>query len=107
MSKKMEKPSSEAKALSLFLMAYKTINPSYKEQSKRMNKMWDLVVNGELNPDDYAEEVQKILSSYGGYAEVVEKTVRFYIEKTGEWKLQGDDKYSADAKRVADVLLKK
>jgi len=94
MTKKIEKPSPEAKALSLFLMAYKTKNPIYKEKSKRINRLWDLVKLDKLSRSDYIEEVQNMLTSYGGYSEVVEKTVRFYIEKTGEWKLQGDDKYS-------------
>ncbi len=105
--KKLEKPSPEAKALSLFLMAYKTIDPIYKEQSKRINKLWDLVNINELSKSDYNEEVEKMLTSYGGYSEVVEKTVRFYIEKTGEWKLQGDDKYCQDAKEIADKILNK
>ena len=52
-------------------------------------------------------EVQNMLTSYGGYSEVVEKTVRFYIDKTGEWKLQGDDKYCLDAKEIADKILNK
>ena len=107
MKKNIEKPSPEAKALSLFLMAYKTINPIYKEKSKRINRLWDLVKNNELSRSDYMEEVQNMLTSYGGYSEVVEKTVRFYIEKTGEWKLQGDDKYCLDAKQIADKILNK
>lgn len=107
MSKNTEKPSPEAKALSLFLMAYKTIDPIYKEKSKRINKLWSLVLQNEFSRSDYIEEVQNLLTSYGGYAEVVEKTVRFYIEKTGEWKLQGDDKYSLDAKKIADKILNK
>lgn len=107
MKKKTEKPSPEAKALSLFLMAYKTTNPIYKEKSKRINRLWDLAVKGELSRNDYIEEVQNMLTSYGGYSEVVEKTVRFYIEKTGEWKLQGDDKYCLDAKQIADKILNK
>ena len=107
MKKKLEKPSSEAKALSLFLMAYKTINPIYKEKSKRINKLWDQVLINELSKSDYMHEVQTMLLSYGGYSEVVEKTVRFYIEKTGEWKLQGDDKYCLDARKIADKILKK
>ena len=107
MKKKIEKPSPEAKALSLFLMAYKTTDPVYKEKSKRINKQWDLVIRGDLSKSDYIEEVQKMLTSYGGYSEVVEKTVRFYIEKTGEWKLQGDDKYCLDAKQIADKILNK
>ena len=107
MKKNTEKPSPEAKALSLFLMAYKTIDPIYKEKSKRINKLWDLVKIDELSREDYMEEVQNMLSLYGGYSEVVEKTVRFYIEKTGEWKLQGDDKYCVDAKQIADKILNK
>jgi hypothetical protein len=107
MKKKTDKPSPEAKALSLFLMAYKTINPIYKEKSKRINRLWDLVTKNKLSRSDYIEEVQKMLTSYGGYSEVIEKTVRFYIEKTGEWKLQGDDKYCLDAKQIADKILKK
>ena len=107
MKKKIEKPSPEAKALSLFLMAYKTINPIYKEKSKRINRLWDLVTKDELSRSDYIEEVQNMLTSYGGYTKVIEKTVRFYIEKTGEWKLQGDDKYCLDAKKIADKILKK
>ena len=107
MKKKTEKPSPEAKALSLFLMAYKTINPIYKEKSKRINRLWDLVQRDKLSRSDYIEEVQNMLTSYGGYSEVVEKTVRFYIEKTGEWKLQGDDKYCLDAKQIADKILNK
>ena len=107
MTKKIEKPSPEAKALSLFLMAYKTINPIYKEKSKRINRLWDLVIKDELSRSDYMEELQNMLTSYGGYSEVVEKTVRFYIEKTGEWKLQGDDKYCLDARQIADKIMDK
>jgi hypothetical protein len=50
--------------------------------------------------------VQNMLTSYGGYSAVVEKTVRFYIEKTGEWNLQGNDKYCLDAQKIADKILK-
>ena len=107
MKKKSEKPSPEAKALSLFLMAYKTIDPLYKEKNKRINRLWDLVKMGELDRSDYNVEVQNMLDLYGGYSEVVEKTVQFYIEKTGEWTLKGDDKYCIDAKKVADKILKK
>ena len=107
MKRKIEKPSPEAKALSLFLMAYKTINPIYKEKSKHINRLWDLVMRDELSRSDYFEEVQNMLTSYGGYSEVVEQTVKFYIEKTGEWKLQGDDKYCLDAKQIADKILNK
>ncbi len=107
MKKNTEKPTSEAKALSLFLMAYKTIDPIYKEKSKRINKQWDRVRNNELSRADYLEEVQSMLTEYGGYSDVVEKTVKYYIDKTGEWKLQGEDKYCLDAKTVADKILKK
>lgn len=102
-----EKPSPEAKALSLFLMAYKTIDPLYKEQSKRINRQWDLVMRGKLSKSEYFEEVQGMLESYGGYDTVVEKTVQYYISKTGEWKLTGDDKYCVDAQVVAEIILKK
>ena len=61
----------------------------------------------ELSRTDQIEEGQNMLTSYGGYSEVVEKTVRFYIEKTGEWKLKGEDQYCQDAQKVADRLLKK
>ena len=104
---KPEKPTAEAKALSLYLMAYKTINPIYKEKAKRINRLWDLVKTNELSRVDYNEEVLNMLNSLGGYSEVVEKTVKFYIEKTGEWKLQGDDQYCQDAKAVADKMLNK
>ena len=53
MKKNTEKPTSEAKALSLFLMAYKTIDTIYKEKSKRINKQWDRVRNDELSRADY------------------------------------------------------
>jgi hypothetical protein len=107
MTYKSEKPTPEAKALSLFLMAYKTKDPVYKEKSKRINRLWSLVLRGDLSRTEYMEEVQAMLSSYGGYSEVVEKTVRYYIDKAGEWKLQGDDKYCVDAKAIADQILKK
>lgn len=97
----------EAKALSLFLMAYKTKDPKYKETSKRINKMWDLVMEGELSRTNYNDEIVNLLTSFGGYAVVVEKTVRFYIKKTGVWKLKGEDKYCEDAQKVADEILKK
>lgn len=105
--KNSEKPSPEAKALSLFLMAYKAKDPVYKEKLKRINRLWDLVRMQELSKSDYMEEVQKMLTSYGGYEDVIEKTVRFYVEKTGEWKLKGDDKYCQDAQKIADKVLKK
>lgn len=107
MKNKTVKPSAEAKALSLFLMAYKTIKPVYKEQLKRINKLWDLVKINELSKSDYMEAVQNMLTLYGGYNAVVEKTVRYYIEKTGEWKLDGDDKYCKDAKQIADKIRNK
>ena len=107
MEKNIEKPSPEAKALSLFLMAHKTINPAYKDKARRINRLWKLVLTDELSRTDYMEEVQNMLTSYGGYAEVIEKTVKFYIEKTGEWKLRGDDKYCLDAQEIADKILKK
>jgi len=107
MTKLSSKPSPEAKALSLFLMAYKTLDPIYKEKSKRINRRWDLVLKDELTRAEYNEEVLEMLTSYGGYEEVVEKTVKFYIEKTGEWTLKGNDKYCQDAQLVADKLLKK
>lgn len=107
MKRNTEKPSAEAKALSLFLMAYKTKDPIYKEQSKRINKLWDLVLKDELSNEEYLEEVQKMLALYGGYSDVVEKTVKYYINKTGVWKLKGDDQYCIDAQKFADTLLKK
>lgn len=107
MKKNIEKPSPEAKALSLFLMAFKTVKPIYKEQSKRISRLWGLVQSDELSMDDYLEKVQSMITLNGGYDQVVEKTVRFYIEKTGEWKLIGDDKYCQDAQKIADKVLKK
>ena len=104
MTKNIEKPSAQAKALSLFLMAYKTKDPIYKEKSKRMNKLWDMVLKEKLSKSDYALEVESMLLSFGGYDEVVEKTVRFYIDKMGEWKLQGDDKYCVDSNKIADQI---
>ena len=106
MNKASEKPSPEAKALSLFLMAYKSKAHIYKENSNRISKLWNLVKFNELAMSDYMEEVQKMLASYGGYSEVVKKTVEFYIDKTGEWKLQGDDQYCLDAQKIADEILK-
>ena len=101
------KPTPEAKALSLFLMAYKTINPKYKEESKRINKLYSMVKDGELSKDDYLKEVETRLTLHGGYDAVVEKTVKYYIEKTGIWTLEGDDKYCLDAKKVAEDILSK
>lgn len=107
MKNNIEKPSPEAKALSLFFMAYKTNTPVYKDKLKHINRLWDLVKTDKLSRDEYMEEIQTMLTSYGGYQEVVEKTVKFYIEKTGAWTLNGDDKYCLDAKKVATKLLKK
>ena len=107
MKKPVEKPTTEAKALSLFLMAFKSIEPMYKEKLKRINRQWDLVTLNEISKNTYAKEVQAMLVSFGGYKEVVEKTVKYYIDKTGEWNATGDDKYSADAQKIADKLLKK
>jgi len=107
MKENKAKPSSEAKALSLFLMAFKTEKPIYKEQSKRISRLWGLVQADELSMTDYMEKVQSMLTLNGGYSQVVEKTVRFYVEKTGEWKLQGDDQYCQDAQAVADRIIGK
>ena len=107
MNRNTEKPSAEAKALSLFLMAHKSVAPIYKEQSKRMNKQWELVKEDAITKKEYLDEVYELLESYGGYDLVLEKTVQYYIEKTGEWKLKGDDQYCQDALLVADRLSKK
>jgi len=107
MKNKLEKPSAEAKALSLFLMAHKSTSTSYKEKSKRINRLWGLVLKGEMEMSDYLEKVKSMLTLLGGYSEVVEKTVKFYIDKTGEWTLKGNDKYCLDAREVADRILKK
>ncbi len=107
MTNNIKKPSPEAKALSLFLMAFKSTSSVYKDKSQRLNKLWGLVKSDKLSNKEYMEEVQNMLTSYGGYEEVVEKTVKFYIEKTGDWKLIGEDKYCQDAKLVANKILKK
>lgn len=107
MKRNIQKPTPEAKALSLFLMAFKAKNPIHKEKLKHINRLWDLVTINKLSKDHYLEEVQEMLTSYGGYSEVLEKTVKFYIETTGEWKLKGDDKYCIDAKQIADKILNK
>ena len=67
--------------------------------------MWDLVKMGDLNKKEYHKEVQNILESYGGYSAVLEKTVKFYIDKFGEWKSQGDDQYGVDTQQIADKLM--
>lgn len=104
---KMEPPSKEAKALSLFLMAYKTKDEAYADKYKRINKQWRLVTRNELNSKDYLKEVNNVIATYGGYNKIVEKTVQFYIDKTGKWELKGDDKYCKDAQRFADKIFKK
>ena len=106
MSNLLDKPSPEAKALSLYLMAYKNTSPVIKEKYKRIKKQWSRVLSGEISTTDYTQEVQDTLTSYGGYAQVIEKTVKFYIDKTGQWSLQGDDQYCVDAQKVADEILK-
>lgn len=106
MERNSEKPTPEAKALSLFLMAYKSKNPKYKEVSKRINRLWDLVKKDEMDREEYMSEVNTLLEKNGGYDAVVEKTVQFYINKSGEWSLKGDDKYCQDAQKVADRIFK-
>lgn len=102
-----EKPSPEAKALSLFLMAFKASKPTIKEQAKRMNKNWDRVKEGSLTKEEYATKVTSVLKAHGGYEKVLKDTVYFYIRKTGEWTLKGDDQYCQDAQKLADKILKK
>ena len=105
--KPKQTPTPEAKALSLFLMAYKSLDNAYKEEAKWINRRWDLVQSGELEKDKYQEEVLKLLDSHGGYLQVIEKTVRFYINKKGAWKSGGEDKYSIDARKIADDIIQK
>ena len=107
MKNSTEKPSAQAKALSLFLMAHKTKDQKYTEMSKRIKKLWIKVLNDKLSKNDYAIEVESMLACLGGYDDVVEKTVHFYIDKTGKWKLQGEDKYCIDAKKIADQIKSK
>tara|TARA_Y100000766_G_scaffold253970_1_gene239146 strand:+ start:82 stop:351 length:270 start_codon:yes stop_codon:yes gene_type:complete len=78
-----QKPTPEAKALSLFLMAYKSYDNKYKEMLKRINKRWDMVRSEDLDKEIYLKEVQGMLDENGGYEEVIEKTVRYYIKKSG------------------------
>jgi len=101
------RPSAEAKALSLFLMAYKSKGDTFKEHARIINKRWELVKQEKLSWKDYAREVKSMLANYGGYEEVIEKTVRYYLEETGSWKSSGKDKYSFDAKRIADEIQNK
>ena len=107
MEKNTEKPSPEAKALSLFFMAFKTTTPTYKDKSKRINRLWDLVKSNELSREDYQAEIEKMINMYGGYSTVVERTVQYYLEKTGEWKSRGEDQYSQDAQKFANEMMKK
>ena len=107
MKKDTMKPSPEAKALSLYLMAFKNTNPKNKENAKRNNKQWNRVKSEALSMKNYMEEVEKMLNSYGGYSKVVEDTVWYYVKKTGKWELEGNDKYCLDARRVADEILRK
>jgi len=107
MVKNSDKPTPEAKALSLFLMAFKPKNPDYKEKLKRINRQWDLVKHDELDNNDYQKEVKAMLDSFGGYDKVIEKTVQHYINTTGEWNQKGDDKYCVDSKKIADQIFVK
>ena len=66
MNKKSNKPTPEAKALSLYLMAYKATSPAHKEKSKRINRLWSLVMKNEMSNTDYVQEVEGMLNSYGG-----------------------------------------
>lgn len=99
------KPTPEAKALSLYLMAFKNSKTLHKGQAKRMNKQWDRVKNGDLSMEEYLDEVHNMISTFGGYAKIIEETVWFYIRKTGEWNLKGDDKYCQDAQKAAKRIL--
>lgn len=104
MEKTTEKPSAQAKALSLFLMAYKTKDNAYKEKSKRINRLYDLVKTNELEKEEYAKEVDSMLDLYGGYEAVIEKTIQYYLDKTGEWKSRGEDQYAQDATKIAKKM---
>ncbi len=59
MSRKPQKPTPQAKALSLFLMAFKSKDPIYKEKSKRINRLFYLVQDNEMSKEEYLEEVKK------------------------------------------------
>ncbi len=107
MKDKRDKPSPEAKALSLFLMAYKNTSPEHKKESRRISKLWSAVNNNELELKEYLEEVHITLDAFGGYNEVVGKTVKHYIDKTGKWSLNGDDQYCQDANAFAAAMEKK
>lgn len=100
----LDKPSPEAKALSLFLMAFKNTSQEYKGKYKHIKKQWGNVLNKELSTEAYTKEVNDTLESYGGYTEVIKKTVQFYLDKSGEWSLKGDDQYCVDAQKIANEL---
>jgi len=107
MKNKAEKPSPEAKALSLYLMAFKNTKPQNRENARRINKQWERVKHEELSKEAYyMEEVQEMLKSYGGYAKVVEETVWHFVKKTGKWTLEGEDKYCVDAQQFAEKIMK-
>lgn len=106
MAKDSDKVTPEVKALSLYLMAFKKTKPAYKDKSRSLKKLWELVLLNELTKREYLEKAQEMLTSLGGYSEVVEKTVQFYIDTTGEWKLEGNDKYCIDAKEIANKIMK-
>ena len=82
MKKNNHTPTPEAKALSLYLMAFKASNPALKEQAKRMNKEWDRVKEALLTKEDYAVKVESILRSHGGYDKVLKDTVYHFIKKS-------------------------
>ncbi|MFD1553402.1 hypothetical protein DNU06_06970 [Putridiphycobacter roseus] len=107
MDNNLEKPSPEAKALSLFLMAFKSTNAMYSDKSKYTKRLWSMARSGEISSDMYTSEILRMLKSCGGYEQVIEKTVKYYIDKTGEWRLNGDDQYCIDAQKVADSMLNK
>jgi len=107
MNKETTKPTPEAKALSLYLMAFKNTKPKNKENAKRINKQWTRVKQDALSMKDYLQEVQTMLDSYGGYSKVVEDTVWHYYKKTGKWALEGEDKYCIDARRIANEISRK
>ena len=58
MKNNTQEPSPEAKALSLFLMAYKSTSSAHKQSSKRINKFWRLVTRNEMSSADYLKEVK-------------------------------------------------
>ncbi len=100
-----QKPTPEAKALSLFLMTFKSENQQYKDKARQVKNRRDMVLSGDLDKDKYQNEVKGILATYGGYTKVIEKTVQHYINKFGEYKSQGDDKYAKDAQAIAEKLM--